>query len=298
MDENTKARIFEPFFTTKEKGKGTGLGLSTVYGIVKQSGGNIWVYSELGQGTTFKIYLPRELSVTTTVGVKPSTVSKQMRGTETILLVEDEEALRKVALRTLSAAGYTVLTAGNGEEALVTCAQQVGDIHLLLTDVVMPRMSGRVLAQELSKKRPTVKVLYMSGYTDDAIVHHGVLDAGMQFLTKPFTAENLTRKVREVLDLGITNSAEGHESVANDKAEVEKEQPLDKSALRTLPVDVVAKLRTAVVAARYNELLKIIEIVRTTEPNLATALLKMADLFDYDGMRHFLNSGKEDEHGR
>ena len=201
MDEQTKARIFEPFFTTKEKGKGTGLGLSTVYGIVKQSGGNIWVYSEPGQGTTFKIYLPRELSAATATATKPPTVPRRATGTETILVVEDEEALRKVAKRTLDAAGYTVLTAADGDEALLTCARHAGDIHLLLTDVVMPRMSGRALAQELSKTRPTLKVLYMSGYTDDAIVHHGVLDAGTHFLGKPFTAADLTRKVREVLDL-------------------------------------------------------------------------------------------------
>jgi PAS domain S-box-containing protein len=201
MDEQTRARMFEPFFTTKEKGKGTGLGLSTAYGIVKQSGGNIWVYSELGQGTTFKIYLPRELSATTAKTIMPLTVPRPSTGTETVLLVEDEEALRKVALRTLTAAGYKVLSAADGNEALLRSEQHAGEILLLLTDVVMPRMSGRVLAQNLSKTRPTIKVLYMSGYTDDAIVHHGVLDAGAQFLAKPFIAADLARKVREVLDL-------------------------------------------------------------------------------------------------
>ena len=202
MDEQTKARIFEPFFTTKEKGKGTGLGLSTVYGIVKQSGGSISFYSEPGTGTTFKVYLPRELSVTTSKVTKPTTVRRRTRGTETILLVEDADALREVARRIIQAAGYTVLAAGSGDEAISTSAQHTGDIHLLLTDVVMPRMGGRVLAQELAKTRPALKVLYMSGYTDDAIVHHGVLDPGTHFISKPFAAADLQRKIREVLDGG------------------------------------------------------------------------------------------------
>jgi PAS domain S-box-containing protein len=203
MDEQTKARLFEPFFTTKEKGKGTGLGLSTVYGIIKQSGGNIWVYSEVGKGTTFKICLPRDFSATASTTIKPSATTKRSKGTETILVVEDEEALRKVALRTLGASGYKVLTASDGEEALLVSARHVGDIHMLLTDVVMPGMSGRALAQQLSKARPTVKVLYMSGYTDNAIVHRGALDPGTHFLAKPFTSAGLTRKVREVLDEGM-----------------------------------------------------------------------------------------------
>ena len=200
MDEQTRARIFEPFFTTKEKGKGTGLGLSTIYGIVKQSGGDIWVYSELGQGTTFKIHLQRELSVTVPTVIKDSVVPTRFTGTETILVVEDEEALLKISMRTLRAAGYKVLTAANGEDALMVSAKYAGDIHLLLTDVVMPLMSGRELVQALSKKRPDIKVLYMSGYTDDAIIHHGVIDAGTHFLAKPFTAADMTRKVRTVLD--------------------------------------------------------------------------------------------------
>jgi len=202
MDEQTKARLFEPFFTTKEKGKGTGLGLSTVYGIVKQSGGNIWVYSEPGQGTTFKIYLPRELGAAATVTQAPEVVARPT-GTETVLVVEDEEALRKVAKRSLTAAGFTVLTAADGVEALETAARHAGEIHLLLTDVVMPKMSGRALAVELTKTRPAIQVLYMSGYTDNAIVHHGVLDPGTQFLPKPFSGNDLTRKVREVLDQAV-----------------------------------------------------------------------------------------------
>ena len=206
MDPTTKARLFEPFFTTKEPGKGTGLGLSTVYGIVRQTGGNIWVYSEPGLGTTFKIYLPRVLSATMPTVTEPPALPRRATGTETILVVEDEEALRRVARRILGAAGYTVLAAANGDEALAICAQHVGDIHLILTDVVMPRMSGKMLAQKLAQTRPTLKVLYMSGYTDDAIVHHGVLDAETQFLAKPFTAPDLARKVRVVLDGGSADA--------------------------------------------------------------------------------------------
>jgi len=198
MDDQTRARIFEPFFTTKERGKGTGLGLSTVYGIVKQSGGHICVFSELGKGTTFKIYLPREASASTVI--RPSAVPRGARGTETILVVEDEEVLRRVTRRSLEAAGYRVLTASDGLDALVVSAEHAGEIDLLLTDVVMPRMSGREVVQELGKTRPTLKIVYMSGYTDDAIVHLGVLKAETHFLAKPFTSADLTRKVREVLD--------------------------------------------------------------------------------------------------
>lgn len=207
MNEQTKRRLFEPFFTTKEKGKGTGLGLSTVYGIVKQSGGNIWVYSELGMGTTFKIYLPRELSARATLP-RLQAVLEPATGTETILVVEDEESLRKVARRALEIAGYKVLTAGAGDEALLISAQHEGIIHLLLTDMVMPRMSGQALAQALLKARPLTKVLYMSGYTDSAIIDHGVLDEGIHFIGKPFTAADIAQKVRNVLDGDSNNIAD------------------------------------------------------------------------------------------
>jgi two-component system, cell cycle sensor histidine kinase and response regulator CckA len=196
MDEAMQSRLFEPFFTTKEEG--TGLGLATVYGIVKQSGGGIRTYSEPGHGTTFEICLPRELSVDAQEAPMAGTVSP-VTGTETILVVEDEDSLRKVAKRTLDAAGFTVLTAADGDEALRVFATHVGEIHLLLTDVIMPRMSGKALVQELEQKHPRLKVLYMSGYTDSAIVHHGVLEAGTNFLAKPFTAAELARKVHEVL---------------------------------------------------------------------------------------------------
>jgi PAS domain S-box-containing protein len=200
MTPETKARIFEPFFTTKEKGKGTGLGLSTVYGIVKQSGGYVWVYSELGRGTTFKIYLPRvdEAAMEIAQRREPGTLT----GTETILLAEDDGTLRALAAEALAKLGYTVLAAANGPEALATAAAHTGPIHLLVTDVVMPGLSGRGVAQQLGEVRPDTRVLYISGYTDDAIVHHGMLAPGLSFLQKPFTPAALARKVREVLESG------------------------------------------------------------------------------------------------
>jgi len=199
MDEATKARIFEPFFTTKEAGKGTGLGLATVYGIVQQSGGFIWVYSEPGHGTTFKIYLP-QVEASAQGRAASAAPGDLPRGTETVLLVEDAAAVRAVTRQVLERQGYTVLEAANGAAALQTAAGHPGPIHLLLTDVVMPVLSGRQLADQLAKVRPDAKVLYASGYTDDAVVRHGVLEGGISYLQKPFTADSLARKVREVLD--------------------------------------------------------------------------------------------------
>jgi two-component system, cell cycle sensor histidine kinase and response regulator CckA len=202
MDDATQKRIFEPFFTTKEVGKGTGLGLSTVYGIVKQSGGNVWVYSEVGRGTTFKIYLPRT-DKTVENPVTNSRHDEAPAGTETVLLVEDEEIVRDMTHEILRMSGYHVLESSRGSEALAVCEQHRGPIHLMLTDVVMPQMSGRELAERLMPLRPEMRVLYMSGYTDDAIVHHGVLDEGMAFIEKPFTPNALARKVRESLDARV-----------------------------------------------------------------------------------------------
>jgi PAS domain S-box-containing protein len=198
MDEAIRARIFEPFFTTKGRGHGTGLGLSTVYGIIKQSHGFIWVYSEVGQGTSFKIYLPQVTEAVGTDQPAPTVVSSV--GTETILLAEDNAGLRKLATRLLEPAGYTVLGAATGEEALRLLERHEAPVHLLLSDVVMPGMSGRQLAEQLAETHPGMKVLYMSGYTSDTIVQHGVFEAQVAFLNKPFTAAALLRKVREVLD--------------------------------------------------------------------------------------------------
>jgi len=199
MDKETRSRIFEPFFSTKEEGQGTGLGLSTVYGIVKQSGGNIWVYTEPGHGTTFKIYFPR-IEKAPQAGKREEASGGSFRGSETILLVEDEEMVRDFAYEVLGEMGYTVLEAGSGEEALRICEGHKGPIHLLLTDVVMPKMSGRELAGSCIRRHPGIKVMYMSGHTDNSVVQNGMLEAGMGFVQKPFTPLGLAKKVREVLD--------------------------------------------------------------------------------------------------
>ncbi|MDQ3818402.1 MAG: PAS domain S-box protein, partial [Acidobacteriota bacterium] len=199
MDRRTQERIFDPFFTTKEVGRGTGLGLSTVYGIIKQTGGNIWVYSEIGRGTTFKIYLPRVDERAEQIP-RSGGIREMAKGTETILLAEDEGLVRNLAREVLEVHGYKVLEAANGGAAFLICERFKGTIHLLLTDVIMPEMSGGELAKRLALIRPEMRVLFMSGYTDNAIVHHGVLDEGMNFIQKPFSADALAQKVREVLD--------------------------------------------------------------------------------------------------
>ena len=198
MDAQTKARIFEPFFTTKPVGKGTGLGLATVYGAVKQSGGYIWLYSEVGQGTSFKIYLQRIDAVEPQAAAVETAV--MLDGTETVLVAEDEDAVRQIIEKALQARGYQVMVARDGSEALALASRHAGQIDLLVTDVIMPDMNGRVLSQRLTQVRPTMKTLYLSGYTDDAILHHGVLEEGVAFLQKPFSLGALARKVREVIE--------------------------------------------------------------------------------------------------
>jgi PAS domain S-box-containing protein len=289
MDEETQARIFEPFFTTKEVGKGTGLGLSTVYGIVTQSGGGVWVYSEVGKGTAFKILLPRVIADGGEAGL-PAVEGKQpTSGNETILLVEDVDALRRVAARTLTSAGYTVLTAASGEAALEVAAAFEGRIDLLLTDVVMPRMGGPALAERLLKERPGVQLLYTSGYPDNAVVFQGLLSSQAHFLPKPFTAASLTSRVREVLDLSGVSRADM--PIHHERAVVE---PPDEEAVwasvLTLPEDVLQKLRKAVGAARMDEVTALIAVIASTHPGLAEHLSDLAHRFDYVAMRNVLRA--------
>jgi two-component system cell cycle sensor histidine kinase/response regulator CckA len=210
MDRETQSHIFEPFFTTKEHGRGTGLGLATVYGIVKQSGGNIWVYSEPDHGTVFKIYLPLVEAASETLGYTEG-ANEAPRGLETVLVVEDDASLREITCQFLQGSGYTVVSAGSPEEALALAGCHTGPIDFLLTDVILPKMNGRELAARLSEVRPGIKVLYVSGYTDGIIVRggaHGALEEGLAFLQKPYTRYALIGKIREVLDAGQFKSAD------------------------------------------------------------------------------------------
>jgi len=199
MDRATQLRIFDPFFTTKELGKGTGLGLATVYGIVKQGGGYIWVYSEIEQGSVFKVYLPRVEQSAEPAKPEDEEEEEVCNGSETILLAEDSDPLREMAREYLEGLGYTVLEAASGKDALLRAKDFEETIHLLLTDVVMPEMSGPELAHQLTLHRPGIKVIFASGYTDDAIARQGILDSTVAFLQKPYRPKALARKIREVL---------------------------------------------------------------------------------------------------
>jgi two-component system cell cycle sensor histidine kinase/response regulator CckA len=206
MGEEIRAHIFEPFFTTKEKGKGTGLGLATVYGIVKQSGGYIWVYSEIGIGTTFKIYLPRIEEDEIGLGAgDDEDLLVAPRGSEVVMLVEDEKGVRELTREYLETSGYTVLDACDGASALELAREHKGPIHALITDVVMPGLSGRDLGMQIAKMRPGIKVMYMSGYTDQSMFRSGILDKGAELLQKPFGMATLASKLREVLSDGSSN---------------------------------------------------------------------------------------------
>src|SRR5262245_46209475 len=208
MDPATRARIFEPFFTTKEQGKGIGLGLATVYGIVKQNGGYIWVYSEVGHGTVFKVYLPPAETPSAAQGVtRGEDAGRKKYGWETVLLVEDEDAVRVLAREVLRRNGYVVLEARHGIDALRIAERHPDEIHLMITDLVMPHMSGSELAKRLSTARPGMKLLFMSGYTDHDVMHRD-LTPGATFVQKPFTPEVLARKVRHVLDMEPASSAD------------------------------------------------------------------------------------------
>jgi CheY-like chemotaxis protein len=196
MTPEVREQIFEPFFTTKPKGHGTGLGLATVYGIVTQSGGWIWVYSEPGKGTTFKLYFPRTGEP---VGQELAVPKTNLWGTETILVVEDQDEVRNLAVKALTKYGYIVFSAQGADEAIAFCERHPGELHLVLTDVVMPGLNGRELAKRLGEMRPDLQFLFMSGYTDNAIAHHGVLDESVKYIQKPFTPESLAESVRSIL---------------------------------------------------------------------------------------------------
>jgi CheY-like chemotaxis protein len=199
MSKETRDKIFEPFFTTKEKGKGTGLGLASVYGIVKQSGGFMWVYSELGKGTTFKIYLPRAHAHQHATPTTPH--KNRIVGSETILLVEDDEEVRQVASRILRRNGYRVIEAGNGSDALKAADNEAEPVDLIVTDIVMPEMGGTELAKRIREKQPDARILFTSGYTEDAVVRQSLLHEGESFIEKPFTPATLAKKAREMLSV-------------------------------------------------------------------------------------------------
>jgi PAS domain S-box-containing protein len=301
MSEEVKAHAFEPFFTTKGKDKGTGLGLAVVYGIVKQSEGHIAIESELGIGTTVKVYLPR-LERAVEAATHEPTAQPLVRGTETILVVEDEKAVLALACRTLRKCGYTVLEAGDPEEALHRSGEHAGPIHLLLTDMVMPSMSGRELAERLLPLRPEMAVLYTSGYTDDAIVQHGVLGSGVPFLHKPFTPPVLARRVRELLDtvsahVPPVESEAGFDPQQADEAPegYADEVPLPHDAVSGLSGELVAAMQQATLSADIERLYELIGQVETHDARVAAELRGLAGNYAYDALLDLFDAGEEEK---
>ncbi len=298
MDAGTRARIFEPFFTTKGVGKGTGLGLSTVYGIVKQGQGEITVDSELGVGTSVKVYFPAESPSSGLPTAEPRPVAAPKAGSgETVLVVEDEAAIREIVRRALAAHGYTVVTALDGEDALRVAVQHQGAIGLLLTDMVMPRLGGRALARQLLRARPALKVLYMSGYSDDDAVSPGLIEAGAWFISKPFTMDELIRQVDDIFE--PSTPPPGPSPLPADDA-LPCAPALDAGALLVVPASVMDRLRSALTAARLDEFSEIADGLRATEPRIAAGLRLLAESYDYPGLRALLlpEPTKDGSHAR
>lgn len=291
MDAQSKARLLEPFFTTKPRGKGTGLGLSMVYGIVRQSGGDIQVDSEPGRGSSFRIHLPRVRTATAGT-VRPPPPQTLPGGHETVLVVDDEASVREVTRRVLKAAGYRVLTAADGEEGLATAAAYPDRIHLLLADVIMPRMDGRALAERLTRLRPGIKVLFTSGYTDDAIARHGDPGSGLRLLAKPFTARSLVRRVRELLD-DLEPAGDGRDSLPTLPQAESLEPPPGPPDVRGLSSTLLDRLRRATTAARHDELLALIAEAHAAAPETAAGLRRLAEGFDYAALRAALDPPAE-----
>jgi CheY-like chemotaxis protein len=297
MTAEVKAHAFEPFFTTKAKDKGTGLGLAVVYGIIKQSGGHIDLYSEPGMGTTVKVYLPR-LPRVVEAAARVQAARLPTHGVETILVVEDERAVRTLACRALRHYGYTVLEAGDPEDALRLADEYAGRIHLLLTDMVMPGMSGRELAGRLLPSRPGMAVLYTSGYTDGAIVQHGVLGSDVPFLHKPFRPAALAQKVREVLDSAQAPAPPGEARTGLDAQDwdaqdsASKEQTpeharvasLTQRSLSGLSADLVVAMREATINADVEQLYELIDRVEAQDAHVAAELRELAGHFEYDAL--------------
>jgi len=294
MDRQTMSRIFEPFFTTKAIGKGTGLGLSMVYGIVKQSGGAIVVRSECGRGSVFEVYLPRIAGAAIAPRGEGKPPRQATKGVETVLVVEDDEALRYAARRSLEGKGYTVLLAEDGREAKQVAEQHAGEIHLLLTDLVMPRMGGRALAAELLRSRPQLKILYMSGYADAATLAPDAHDLEGRLLTKPFCGSDLTRKVREVLDADDATSADGALAPAWGQPEPGQDLPLPE----VLSPAILTRLRNAVTAARLDEIVDVVAAIRPTHPRIAERLSELVGLFDYEGLWRLLTDSDRGPTGK